>query len=172
MVWFFEDLKKEFQKKKWKTKFSDDLKDGNKAFRSPQKEAQFGGRVKLFEFLGSKLFGADSFHEVVAFFLLYYGNQFTEKVKKFRENIDLGKEPPQLSCEDAMEIHFEAKGSYTQLLKFFSAIKTKLPERTFGIPNCKRYCIFQKGPKESNDKGFHQHHRENHWTCMRFTGSN
>jgi hypothetical protein len=117
-------LKKEFQKKKWKTKFSDDLKDGNKAFRSPQKEAQFGGRVKLFEFLGSKLFGADSFHEVVAFFLLYYGNQFTEKVKKFRENIDLGKEPPQLSCEDAMAIHFEAKGSYTQLLKFFSAIKT------------------------------------------------
>ena len=151
---FFEDLKKEFQKKKWKTKFSDDLKDGNKAFRSPQKEAQFGGRVKLFEFLGSKLFGADSFHEVVAFFLLYYGNQFTEKVKKFRENIDLGKEPPQLSCEDAMEIHFEAKGSYTQLLKFFSAVKTKLPERTLGIPNAKDIVSFKRGLKNPTIKVF------------------
>ena len=68
-------------------------------------------------------------------------------VQQFRGEIFEDK--MELSCEDtiAMEIHFEAKGSYTQELKLLSAVKQKLLKGTFGFPAVNDLVNYKRGLK-------------------------
>ena len=102
--------------------------------------------------MGEKLRGA-SFAELIAFFLVYKGNSFIEDVKNLSKSFDEGK-IPQLSSSDAIDIHFEAKGSYTQQFKFFSAIKRKLPPNTFHFPRPEDVVTYKRELKLPQKKIF------------------
>ena len=60
----------------------------------------------------------------------------------------------QLSCEDVIEVHFEAKGSYTQLSKFLSATKRKIPKSKFSFPSTTELNIYKRGLKVPTIKQF------------------
>ena len=99
------------------TKFEDVLK---KKGLTPSWKQTYKDRMSLFEFLSEQLFGVEIF-KFVGFCFCFYGNEFLQKVENLRKEMVV--EEIQLSCEDVIEVHFEAKGSYTQLSKFISVIK-------------------------------------------------
>ena len=66
-IGFFVKLVNEFQKKRYfQTEKSEKLRSGSK-------EQTYGCRMELVNFLGKKLFDAESFAEVVALFVNYHG---------------------------------------------------------------------------------------------------
>ena len=77
--------------------------------RSGSKEKTYGCRMELFSFLGEKLFGAESFAEVVALFVNYqdHGSSILNKVNAINAKVGVNavkdnSQTPKISCADTL----------------------------------------------------------------------
>ena len=99
--------------------------------------------MELFNFLGIKLFGAESFGEVVA-------TNTKVGVNAVKDNSQTLK----ISCADTLDVHYEARGSYSQQFAMFAAVKRKFPKGTLDFPTKAELVLHKRSLKVPSMKKF------------------
>jgi hypothetical protein len=152
-IGFFVKLVNEFQTKRYfRTEKSEKLRSGSK-------EKTYGCRMELFNFLGGKLFGAESFAEVVALFVNYHGSSFLDEVNAINAKVGVNavkdnSQTPKISCADTLDVHYEARGSYSQQFAMFAAVKRKFPKGTLDFPTNAELVLHKRSLKVPSMKKF------------------